>query len=472
MSALFNRRPQSVFEHGCQDITQLVDTSDTFLFDHQKEALRHLRAWFSHEQTKDIAATVVVPTGAGKTGIAVVAPYFLANLLAIKSVLLVTPSKVITRGMMKALNGDTRVGLRSTFLGDRLIACQVPESNLQNIIADARYITNKKTMTDALLKGGYIVSNAHKFAFKDEALEVLWQDTFKNGTVQLVIIDEAHHLPANTWKAIVEFFKGKAKIVFLTATPYDDEMHLDDAAFIDVYKYAYFLPRRDAITRGIIRDFRPLLQLSDAPDPAIVATMPDTAAKKKLYLETAYKSIIESIAQYLDSYDRDHPFFPSNSPKHRAIVAAVDKAQANRIAELCQEYDQRHPNGCLNAVAYHSKQNDSVLTSFEKGNTRVLIVCKMLLEGYDNPPIAIAAIMTNIVSPIKYSQFVGRAVRTVRKGGEVETRQDAMIITHTLFKQGKNDKTYRTERLIRHDHEYMQEYLATLRAEDEDIEEA
>ncbi len=34
-----------------------------------------------------------------------------------------------------------------------------------------------------------------------------------------VIVDEAHHYPAATWKNFVQVFKGK-KVIFLTATPF------------------------------------------------------------------------------------------------------------------------------------------------------------------------------------------------------------------------------------------------------------
>jgi len=42
-----------------------------------------------------------------------------------------------------------------------------------------------------------------------------------------IIIDEAHHYPASTWKNVVELFKGK-KVVFLTATPFRGDSHMSD----------------------------------------------------------------------------------------------------------------------------------------------------------------------------------------------------------------------------------------------------
>ena len=42
-----------------------------------------------------------------------------------------------------------------------------------------------------------------------------------------------------------------------------------------------------------------------------------------------------------------------------------------------------------------------------------VIIVKMLLEGFDHPPVSTAAICTNIHRPIKLAQFIGRAQRVM-----------------------------------------------------------
>ena len=44
----------------------------------------------------------------------------------------------------------------------------------------------------------------------------------------------------------------------------------------------------------------------------------------------------------------------------------------------------------------------------------LVIVVAMLLEGFDHPPISIAAITYKIVSPVRFVQFIGRAQRIYR----------------------------------------------------------
>ena len=81
----------------------------------------------------------------------------------------------------------------------------------------------------------------------------------------LVIIDEAHHYPAPTWRTIVNHFSS-SKRLFLTATPYhrstqgyilkDIEAHLaglEGNMPVSIDKY-YNLSLRQAIDDGVIRE--------------------------------------------------------------------------------------------------------------------------------------------------------------------------------------------------------------------------
>lgn len=77
------------------------------------------------------------------------------------------------------------------------------------------------------------------------------------------------------------------------------------------------------------------------------------------------------------------------------------------------------------------------------------MVVEMLLEGFDHPPISIAAILTKIVSKLKFAQFVGRAQRIVRDQGCDESGEIfADIVTHSYFQQEQNYVGYDEALLI------------------------
>ena len=59
-----------------------------------------------------------------------------------------------------------------------------------------------------------VIANAQKF------LEGSWEENLSDNPFKLVIVDEAHHFPAETWSKIIKKIEGHASVVFFTATPY------------------------------------------------------------------------------------------------------------------------------------------------------------------------------------------------------------------------------------------------------------
>ena len=91
--------------------------------------------------------------------------------------------------------------------------------------------------------------------------------------------------------------------------------------------------------------------------------------------------------------------------------------------------------------AYERKK---AMEDIKSGKARIIIIVKMLLEGFDHPPVSIAAICTNIRSPVKYAQFIGRAQRVI--SGEKDVIAD--VISLDVFKQQKNYSNFEQQWLI------------------------
>lgn len=103
------------------------------------------------------------------------------------------------------------------------------------------------------------------------------------------------------------------------------------------------------------------------------------------------------------------------------------------------------------------KKNDKIIKEIkEKDKYRVVVVVKMLIEGFDYPPFSIAGIVTCIQSIVKFSQFVGRVQRVVRTKNESEENVTADVISHKYFKQQILKERYLNPRIpSKHDHEDM-----------------
>ena len=118
-----------------------------------------------------------------------------------------------------------------------------------------------------------------------------------------------------------------------------------------------------------------------------------------------------------------------------AMAIAKNVDYANRLLEL---WNVISPNDAAETY-YHEKEErekKDIMGRLKNNELRLVIVVQMLLEGFDHPPISIAAITCKISSPVKFAQFVGRAQRIYRgPEGTREMNGQADIITHVDYKQ-------------------------------------
>ena len=234
------RRPQSVFNTRSADMVDFLEdeyrrcekgrTQVSSLYPHQVEAVLKLRDYFDPQKNPNgnNIALVVLPTGCGKTGVAVLASYALNA----SRVLVITPSIIISRQIDKAY-GD--------FLIDHGVISDTPEDAQDSI--PTKSLIKKSTEIQEGTRSMVMVVNAHKIGGQSS---VRIEDIPREG-YDLVIVDEAHHYPAPTWYLLVDHFHNSRRL-FLTATP----EHKGKP--ILAIPPCYELKRSVAVARGIIRD--------------------------------------------------------------------------------------------------------------------------------------------------------------------------------------------------------------------------
>ena len=214
--------------------------AEKYIYRHQVEALCKVEKHFKDQEkknlrdpTKPYIALVVLPTGCGKTGVAVLAPY----LLNPNRVLVITPSSKISQQIYEEFCGKDMFLLKRGVIKPKDIIKFRP-------LSPDNYIKNSRDIERNLTYYSLMVVNAHKIGGKSRVKIA----DIPNDCFDLVIVDEAHHYPAPTWKYLVDHFPD-SNCLFLTATPY-------------YYKEEYILPgnppcfslsRQDAEARGIIR---------------------------------------------------------------------------------------------------------------------------------------------------------------------------------------------------------------------------
>lgn len=465
----YEELPQKLQHYGKIFNTRFRDPRST-LYQEQKDALDGLVKWFSDPQTRDLTAVVVMPTGSGKTGVICCLPYTIGAAIEEKeiasgqinlnkSILMITPSLTIQQQLKEDLSKEGFLRKRGLLI-DKDIAA--------NALYTVRTVANSSAVT--ALKGGeaeIILSNSQKWRKQKDGTPT-YQDLPKD-LFSMVIVDEAHHLPAPQWEEIVEQFREYAKIVFFTATPIRaDGKEITTDGAINTKGYAYELSRKIAIDQKLIRKMnitelefqsdeyidcippptkrtRPasLDQLEEAPPQS-----EKTDLKAQLRMHFA-KEVLVEVKKRLAKKNMEKPL-PGNK-KHAAIVIAKDIAEATKVRALCLSLDFKvmlmHSNE-------HKKPTDkeNAIKEIKSGKVEIVIVVKMLLEGFDYPPLSVAGILRSIRSPVTFAQFIGRVQRRVNHKDDdgTITWEDGVVadvITHSYFKQKKMYDDYINPRI-------------------------
>jgi len=429
-------KDESKFEKQGRAVTisyrEVDEMGNSKLFEHQIDALDCLEKWFTDVKRTKTTAVVVMPTGSGKTGVICCLPYTLGavaksinGLDLQRPILIVSPDLAIQEQLEMNLHPVKHAKAGEAFLLKRKI---VPEKFRSMVMPRVKKVDSPSELrVDILESHEIILANAQKWHIRPTRVGILWED-LKEDTFSIVIVDEAHHLPAPQWKRIIDKFSMHAKIVFLTATPYRAD-GLAISNYIEQVGLAYHLKLSDAIERNIIRKTE-FVELRGQVEGG----------------QDADLQILQKVAEILDQKNEHHPLPGRN--KHVAIAAAQYQDHAEYLALM---WNNTMPHGNT-AAAYHSRlreiDRERIMKRLKDGELKLLVIVAMLLEGFDYPPISVAAITTGIKSPVKFAQFIGRAQRLVRFAGLTEQDGTAHIVTHTFYKQSKNYVKFKEEVLI------------------------
>lgn len=374
----------------------------------QKEAYKKLYDYFragGHE------ALVQLPVGCGKSGLAAITPFGIAE----GRVLVITPNITIRDEMKNNLDIThrkcfwRRSGVLETV--DMLSGPYVATLDTGNV-----------SVTD---DSHFVVTNVQQLATNPEK----WLNKFPEDYFDMIIVDEAHHGAADSWQVVFKRFP-KAKIINLTATPFRSDGK--EISGERVYRY----PFRSAVAKGYIKRLTAVyispkeivLSFKDK-DEKVTYTLQDVLAMKDkdwfsrgiAASEECNKSIVDNSIQKVELLRNE------SSIKHQIIAAAMSIEHAGKIKLL---YEERN----YEAEVIHSKMTDeekkAVLKRLRNNELDVIINVQMLGEGFDHPQLSVAAIFTPYRSLKPYLQFVGRIMRVNHQNAPRDPDNYGYIVTH------------------------------------------
>lgn len=429
---------------------RIMHSTMSTLHQAQKDALESLQKWFKNEHdiykdTKDCTAVVVMPTGTGKTGVICCLPYVMGTLSPEivnirKSILIITPGIDIFHQLKESLSGSSTA---KSFLENRGLLQK------KDIKKGTNYLVHYVESTDDVYhldknEFDITLSNSQKWRLKTSKKYANYEK-LPNDLFSLVIVDEAHHLPARQWSEIVEKFRPHAKIIFFTATPNRaDGREITVDGTLSTKGCAYKLTREQAISQKLIRDVNIKVLSEKGLARKVVKISTSEQDDEKKVRETSERMhyaepVLIEMKRRMEMKNREQPL--PGGQKHASIVITKKRLEANLVKQICIEklgFSAASVRVVHTAEIKTKTNRAAVIKEIKDGHIQLVIVVKMLLEGFDHPPFSIAGIVTKIRSPVKFAQFVGRIQRIVRppnKKGENEKGITGDVITHEYFEQ-------------------------------------
>ena len=392
---------------NAQTITPALGKNPRQLYEHQEEAIRKLDAM---DKRGSFRTLLVLPTGGGKT---LTAAYWL---------------------LRNAVDQNKKI----LWLAHRhLLLEQAAEAFARNAYTD--------TMVNRTVFNYRIISGMHDkpvhiqktdrilIASKDSMIRSL--DKLKNwlnGEEIYLVIDEAHHAVAKSYKKIIQYVADHTKsmkLLGLTATPSrtsEDEQGALKQVFTDDIVYKTDLDT--LIKKGILAtptfidcntniQFTEHLGVQALKSIENLDTLPENIANDIADNKERNRIIVE---EYLHNYEK----------YGQTIVFALNKVHAIALNKLFNEKGKAYSirsefiisevQDMITGITISNADNERKIEAYRNGEIQVLINVNILTEGTDLPKTHTVFLTRPTVSTTLMTQMVGRALRGLKAGGTKE----------------------------------------------------
>ena len=321
---------------------------------YQREALQAINDFSEKGINKQL---VVLPTGAGKTVIFSHLPQFKQNSL---------PMLVLAHRAELLYQAKEKISWSN------------PELDIQIEQAD-----NVAGYCDVVVASVPTLGRA-----ESERILKYPKDYFKS-----IVIDEAHHAAAPTYRRILDYFNAPF-VLGVTATP----QRSDNTRLTDVFdEIVYYKTIQDLIEDGYLCSLVGYRIKTNTDISGVATNEGDYVASQ---LEDAIDTP-ERNAHIVAAYN-------SLVPESKAIVFCAGVKHANNLASSFSA-TQVPTEVILGDTSTQDREH--ILARFKSGKTRVLVNVGVLTEGFDEPSIQSIILARPTRSTLLYTQIVGRGTR-------------------------------------------------------------
>jgi len=248
-------------------------------------------------------------------------------------------------------------------------------------------------------------------------------DRFDPMQFGLLIVDEVHHGVAQSYQAVINYFKRNPdlKILGLTATP----DRLDEESLGQICEsVAFDYEINNAIDDGwLVRVEQIMVPVSGLDFSHVKTTMGDLNQSDLAAIMEA-ESVVQSVVQptlevmfrlkpheldKVDPKDWEHYLTRIFKDPRRTLVFTVSVNQAEMLANIFNRVIPGVADWVCGKTS--EKQRDEKVHSFRCGEVPIMVNCGVFTEGFDSPEVSLIVQAKPTKSRALYSQMVGRGTR-------------------------------------------------------------
>lgn len=255
-----------------------------------------------------------------------------------------------------------------------------------------------------------------------------------------LIVDEAHHSTAKTYRKVINYVKERVenvKILGLTATPtrtseseqgllakiYMDGVNNDGVAVNNDLGISYSVSLQDLINRRILS--KPIqkifytdekftdISLDEIKKIMQLDILPDDIANKMAENANRNRFIVNKYFEDAEMYGPTIVFV-TNIPHAIALCKLFN--EKGRIADYVVSQIVDSATG----VSISKEDNERKIKEYQEGKLKVLVNVNILTEGVDLPQTKTVFLARPTTSTILMTQMIGRALRGPAAGGTEE----------------------------------------------------
>lgn len=389
---------------------------------------------------------IVLPVGCGKSGLLSITPFAVAA----QRVLVIAPGTRIRKQLADTL----RVSSETNFYE----GCSILSPSEE--FPEVAVIESGRINLDDLQNCDIAVTNIQQIAGEENR----WLDRLPTDFFDLILVDEGHHNPAESWQRVKQRFPS-ARIINFSATPARADGRLMEGEII------YSFPVIRAIEAGYVKRLRAkMLRPTElryidnssgqeriiGPDEVRQLGETDAEFRRGIVMsDETLNSIVDCSMGELRRLRRE-----TGEQRLKIIASALNYDHCIQVTEAFRARGYR-------AEYVHSREgeaNERVFTMLENHELDVIVQARMLGEGFDHRYLAVAMVGSIYSNLSPFVQFVGRVMRAIVQDAPGRLLNQGVIVFHVGANvAGRWDD-------FRNFSEADQEYFADLLPEAEEVD--